>query len=1615
MEKLCQPSLNGRGGPIAPIAIQETNFGLKNDMIQQVQNSCQFHGLPGDDANKHLDKFLHVTQSIKMAKMFLEKYFPPSMVTKLRNEITNFRQRLDESLFKAWERYKLSIDRCPNHNMLPVTQIDTFYNGLTLRQRDTINAATGGTFMKRPLKAEMAEINKNLMRVLQPPLAILKTFMLREPIKAILNNRKATVIFLAIIPQPQVFTTNEFTNFMKANDAILKNMQTNMTSLTNSNLELKNMFGLFMKMNIASSLGSGTLPGNTITNPKEGRKGITTRRGNAYPGRTIPTSSSPVVEHETEATKDTMHPTNNGSTEDVQPLVVPTESPILTSEPVISLIIELVASPVSTPRPNQRPLIPYPSRLQDQKLRDKANDQREKFFQIFKDLNFNISFADALILMPKFSPSIKILLTNKDKLSLTDLGTSINLMPLSVWNKLSLLDLSPTCMTLELTDRLISCPVGVAEDVFIKVGTLYFSADFVVVDFDADPRVPLILERSFLKTGRALIDVFEGELTLRVGKAAINFNLDQTSRYSANYNDMTAKRIHVIDMACEEYSQEVLGFFDVITSGNPTPYYDPIVSTTSLTLTPFGNSDFLLEEVDAFLALEDDPTSPEDDQSYVDTEGDILLLEAFLNDDPSLPPQNQGNYLPEVRKELKICEAKSDKSSSDEPLEVKLKDLPPHLEYAFLEGDDKLPVIIVKDLSIEEKTALITVLKSHKRAIAWKLSDITGFLIAACLLGYAMHQACFRGMMAIFHDMMEKTMEVFMDDFLVFRNSFQRCLSHLEKMLKRCGDTNLCLNWEKSHFMVKEGIVLGHKISKEGIKVDKAKVDVITKLPHPTTVKGIRSFLGHFGFYRSDFTIGAVLGQRQEKHFRIIHYASKTMTEAEFNYTTTEKEMLDVVQAFEKFRSYLIINKSIVYTDHFALKYLFAKKDSKARLLRWVLFLQEFTFKVIDTKGAENLAADHLSRLQNYLYTLSLGDMMVSSPICLLSKASKTKSWLWHRRLSHLNFGAINHLARQGLVRGIPKLKFEKDYLCSTCAMGKSKKKSHKSKSEDPNQEKLYLLHMDLCGLMHVKSVNGKKYILVIFDDYSRFTWVKCLRSKDEAPDFIIKFLKMIQVRIKVPVCPKRVVERRNRMLIEAARTMLIYAQAPLFLWAEAVATACYTQNRSIVRLRHGKTPYELLHDKLPDLSSGLVPKPTSSTPFVPPSRNEWDLSFQPLFDKLLAPTPSVDPPAFEVIVPLAKVIPLEHAESTGSPSSTTVDQDAQSPNKSQTTPETQPPFIPHDVEEDNHDIEVAHMGNDPLFGMPIPEVASDQSLSTDSIHTVVHPDHQISQHNSKWTKDHPLENIIGQLARLIEAMQKELNEFERLEVWELVPRPDKVMVITLKWIYKVKLDKLGGLQISQSPRGIFINQSKYALESLKKYGFKSYDPVDTPMVEKSKLDEDKERKAVDPSHYRGMIGTLLYPTASRPDLQLAICMCARLISWSSEMQKSAAISSTEAEYIALSGCCAQILWMRSQLTNYGLGFNKIPMYRDNKSAIALCFNNVQHSRLKHIDFRYHFIKEHVENGVIELYFVKTKYQLAYIFTKALGRQRIEFLINKMGMRSLTPETLKQLVDEVDE
>ncbi|GJS32927.1 reverse transcriptase domain-containing protein [Tanacetum coccineum] len=717
-----------------------------------------------------------------------------------------------------------------------------------------------------------------------------------------------------------------------------------------------------------------------------------------------------------------------GSTTQIPPPV----NPILIPEPDV---------PKSLPKPN----IPYPSRRNDQKSRDKASNQMEKIFQIFQDLRFDISFADALLLMPRFAPTIKSLLMNKDKLlelakiplnencsamllkklpeklgdpgkflipcnfprmdvchALADLGASINLMPLSFWKKLSLPELTPTWMTLELADRSITHPKGLAEDVYVKVGKFHFPTDFVVVDFEADPR----------------------------------------------------------------YAPEFLGFPNS-SGGNPTPTSEPFTS------------EFILEEIEAY--LKDDSISPEIDHADFNPEEDICLIEKLLNNDPfQLPPMD-----------LKQSEVTEAKSSIEEPPKLELKDLSSHLEYAFLEENNKLPVIIAKGLKNDEKDALLKVLKSHKGAIAWKITDIKGIdprfcthkilmeddykptvqsqrrvnpkihevikkevlklldagmiypisdspwvspvhcvpkkggitvvaneenelILTRLVTGWRvcidyrkLNEAtrkdhfplpfmdqmierlagnefyCFLDgfsgyfqipidpqdqekttftcpygtfayrrmpfglcnapgtfqwcMMAIFHDMIEKTMEVFMDDFSVFGDSFDSCLSNLEKMLKRCEDTNLVLNWEKCHFMCREGIVLGHKISKSGIEVDRAKVDVIAKLPHPTTVKGVRSFLGHAGFYR-----------RFIQDFSKIARPMTHLLEKETPFVFSK----DCIDAFQTLKKKLTEAPILVVPDW------------NLPLMQVISRLNLISPSVIK-KGSENLAADHLSRLEN--------------------------------------------------------------------------------------------------------------------------------------------------------------------------------------------------------------------------------------------------------------------------------------------------------------------------------------------------------------------------------------------------------------------------------------------------------------------------------------------------------------------------------------------------------------------------------------------------------------------------------------------------------------------------
>nr|GEX22589.1 reverse transcriptase domain-containing protein [Tanacetum cinerariifolium] len=422
-----------------------------------------------------------------------------------------------------------------------------------------------------------------------------------------------------------------------------------------------------------------------------------------------PTAPLKAVDEEWYVLQRTTNPTTG--VDQQEPIEETTDTELRSSEHIQPPLIQVevqVDKPAEEPPvmiPKAKANLPYPSRLQKEKLREKDDILAAKFMEFFRDLYFELSFADALVHMPKFAPMFKKLLNNKGKLieltktplnencsavvlkklpeklgdpgrflipcdfsefdnclALADLGASINLMPLSIWKKLRLPTLNDTKMVLELADRTISKPTGVAENIFVKVGKFFFPADFVVLDLVANPRC--------------------------VDTPSISYN-----------NFESLNKVDLIDATCEKYSQEVLGFADVVSTEVSTPYYEPIVSNSSLNLTPFNESDFLfMEEADAFIAIHDEPISPEFNAAYYDPEGDILILEALLNNDPELPQSNQKDYFPSVRKDLKVVEPKN-QSSDDKPPEVELKELPPHLEYAFLSDNEKWPVIIAKDLN----------------------------------------------------------------------------------------------------------------------------------------------------------------------------------------------------------------------------------------------------------------------------------------------------------------------------------------------------------------------------------------------------------------------------------------------------------------------------------------------------------------------------------------------------------------------------------------------------------------------------------------------------------------------------------------------------------------------------------------------------------------------------------------------------------------------------------------------------------------------------------------------------------------------------------------------------
>ncbi|GJS42951.1 retrovirus-related pol polyprotein from transposon TNT 1-94 [Tanacetum coccineum] len=514
------------------------------------------------------------------------------------------------------------------------------------------------------------------------------------------------------------------------------------------------------------------------------------------------------------------------------------------------------------------------------------------------------------------------------------------------------------------------------------------------------------------------------------------------------------------------------------------------------------------------------------------------------------------------------------------------------------------------------------------------------------------------------------------------------------------------------------------------------------------------------------------------------------------------------------------------------------------------------------------------SRTTN-LYSISLKDMMEASPVCLLSKASSTKSWLWHRRLNHLNFGTLNELARKDLVRGLPKLKYEKEHLCPSCQLGKSKKSSHPLKTVNTNTEVLNTLHMDLCGPMRVESINGKKYILVIVDDYTRFGWVRFLRTKDETPK-------------------NGVVERRNRTLMEVARTMLIFAKDPMFLWAEAMATMCYTLNRSLVHTLHGKTYYELLKGKKPEVKYfwvfGSLCYPTNNYDDLGKLKAKADIDEEFL--------PDVHPHLVNVAPPRAPEIAPD------SPSTTTVTKDAPAATTITSPSQTSPP----DTGVNGPENTITISGSESFKNF----MDVKTSFLNGELNEVVY----VSQPKGFVDPDQPthvyrLKKALYGLKQAPRAWYDKLSRFlistgfskgvvdptlftrktgkhillVQIYVDDIIfssTNPKSYETFAKEMSSTFKMSMMGqmsfflGLQVSQNPRGIFINQSKYALEILKKYRLDSSASVDTPMVEKMKLDEDRQGKLVDPTGFRRMVGSLMYISASRPDIVFVVCMCPR-------------------------------------------------------------------------------------------------------------------------------------------
>nr|GEU78250.1 reverse transcriptase domain-containing protein [Tanacetum cinerariifolium] len=1449
MEELPQEPTEGYGEAIVILEILAKIFEIKTNLLQLIQTN-KFHGFERDNPHTHISNFKRMTATLKYKDVLNDAIklmlFPvfirggcQNLTTHLKNEISYFTKRFEETFREAWERFKEMLRACPHHGFSEFTQIDTFYNGLNEQDQDSLNAATGGNLLSKTT---------------------------REALKIIEN--KSKVRYSRSKSNVSRVNTNSRDNASKTDDKIDK-----------------------------------------------------------------------------------------------------------LADQILNLA-EIVNKQVITPA--------YVKTVEKTCV-----TCGEKFFQIFHDLHFDISFADALLLMPKFSSTIKSLLTNKDKLfelvkvplnencsamllknfleklgdpsmflipcdflgidvchALADLGASINLIPLSIWKKLSLPELTPTRMTLVLADRSITRPKGVAEDVFVKVEKFHFPIDFVVVDFQVDPRVLIILGRSFLRTGRALIDVYGEEITLRVNDESVTFNLNQTMRYSSTYDDNSVNQVDVIYIACEEFVQDVLDFQYNPKNSNHTLVFNPlnserdsckvsIVKSSLPTLTSFGESDFFLEEIEDFLNDESIPTGF--DISLYDPEGDILYLKKLLNEDP----------FQLHRMDLKQAEETKAKSSIEEPLELELKELPSHLEYAFLEESNKLPVIISKDLKNVEKEALIKVLKSHKRAIAWKISDIKGIDPRFCTHKILMEEdykpavQSQRRVNLKFHDVIKKEVIKLLDAGMIYPISDSQWVSpihcvpkkggmtvvanenneliptrlvtgwrvctdykklndatrrdhfllpFMDQMLERLAENELCCfldgfsgyiqipidpqDQEKTTFTCPYETFAyrrmpfglcnapGHKILKSGIEVDRAKVDVIAKLPHPTTVKGVRSFLGHAGFYR-----------------RFIQYFSKIarpMTHL------LEKETPFVfskycINAFNTLKKNLTEAPILVVPD-------------------WNLPFElmcdasDFAISAVlgqHKKGSENLAADHLSRLENpHKDVLENKDINGNVSLETLGSLS-SNSTLWFSDIE--NFHAGNFI-KKGLTSQ-QKKKFFKDKLLISSK----------------------LVMKDLLGAIMVPILQRRKAI--ISDHGTHFCndqFTRVMIKYGVTHHLATVYHPQMSGQVKVSNRGlKRILERTVRENRASWSDKLDDA-----LWA-----FCTTFKTPI-----GCTPYKLVYGK------------SCHLPIELEHRAYW---------------------AFKHV---------------------------------------------------NFDLKTA--GNHRKF----------QLNELNELHDQAYENFMIYKERTKKLHDSKIKNRIFNVGDQVLLFNSCLKIFSG----KLKTRWSSPFTITQVFPYgTIELSqpngpnfKMNGQRVKHYFRGdipskvvpdlhtiyptmIKVSRVRCVVPGLEiKTQFQPFKSL-SELIQERQLHKSLENDPVITYRYQALLTVKHLKEDKRvfrylrQSYNMGLWYLKdsgfELISYS-----DADHAGSKAKYVSLSACCAQLIWMRTQLLDYGYKYNIIPMYCDSKSAIAISFNLVQHSRTKHIDIQYHFIKEHFEKGTVELYFVRTECQLAGLCTKALPKELFEYLVHRI-------------------